>query len=138
MSASAEMFRENLYPSGWNPLGVEASVDCPTVTWCFNADVKGVTIGSRRVPLAVIVLVSSLALGACGGTPLASTATVPWRPIPASPTTTTTTTTLAPASPSEASQLQARKVFGGVGLGNVCSGVETVWEHREVILRLAG
>lgn len=79
----------------------------------------------QRVLLVVIVVASTLALDACGTAPLALSATVPWRPIPASPTatttTTTTTTTLAPAPPCRASQLRATKAFGGAATGNLAT-----------------
>lgn len=95
-------------------------------------------IGTRRVLLAVIVVASSLGLAACGTAPLALTATVPWRPIPATPTTTTTTTTttLAPAPPCKASQMRARKAFGGAATGNLATLV--VLTNTGSTCRLAG
>jgi hypothetical protein len=86
----------------------------------------------------VIVIVNAIFLGACGSTPLALSATVPWRPIPASPTTstTTTTTTLAPDPPCQASQLRAGKELGGAGAGNLATVV--VLTNTGASCRLSG
>jgi hypothetical protein len=89
------------------------------------------------VPVALAVA-SSLVLAACGTAPFALTATVPWRPIPASPTTTTTTTTttLAPAPPCKASQLSPSKGRGGAATGHIETTI--VFSNRGPTCRLGG